>query len=517
MKPKSRALRRVRRALFLAAALLVATAAVAPVIARAAPSDPDADRPIVWSGNASASAIHVNADRSQGLLPLKDPFFMSAPEAESDWDNGSNNARASLVFPGPAGVVAVGTICEQVLPQIFGPSAIPIPPSPTFDAVCRPAPTFPLTVQADNSKADARTDGSTVIGSGFPLTLTTSSAIAHADRDYVGSDTVVGSVNVVGTSVMAPSSLAFRRQAAGILGGPAAAAAVRAEATDDSTLHIDSAVAHTKQTWDTDGALLVKATTTLKGVSLAGGAIHIGVIDSTSTSRTDGRGIATHDEHINFGGVTVSGQPAAIDETGVHVGGSSSSAKPLTDSLNTLLKNVGASVTLASVSGDVKDQNPKQVSSEANGLIFHIQQHLDIPNAQDDYFANFTLGVAGTQAVAASDRGSSPPAEEGGIGGVTGPSADQSSSASPASETPGSFDPGTPGTPGTPGSFATTSRRARSSVLGKRSGLIGQLEAQLAGFSIAHRFELVYLAFALAFVGVCLSSRLLVPRPRRIS
>jgi len=507
---------RLRRACFIAAGLLVTTAAIVPVVAKAAPSDPDADRPIVWNGSASASAIHVNADRSQGVLPLKDPFFASFPEAESDWDTGSNNARASLVFPGPAGVVAVGTVCEQVLPQIFGPNAIPIPPSPTFDAVCRPAPTFPLTVQADNATHDVRTDGSTTIGSGFPLTVVTTSAAAHADRDYVGSDTVVGSVNVIGTAVMAPSSLAFRRQAAGILGGPAAAAAVRAQDTDNSTLHIDSAVAHTKQTWDSDGALLAKATTTLKGVSLAGGAIHIGTIGSASTSRTDGRGIASHDEHFTLSGVTVSGQPATIDETGVHVGGSSSSAKPLTDAVNTLLKNVGATVTLASASGDVKDQNPKQVSSEVDGLIFHIQQHLMIPNAEDDYFANFTLGVAGTQAVAASDRGSSPPAEEGGIGGVSGPSSDQSSSASPASETPASFDAGTPGTPGTPGSFSSTPRNTRPSVLGKRGGLLG-LEAELAGFSIAHRMELVYLAFALAFVGVCLSSRLLVPRPRRIS
>jgi hypothetical protein len=507
---------RLRRAFFIAAALLVVTAAAAPVVAKAAPNDPDADRPIAWNGLASASAIHVNADRTQGILPLKDVFFASFPEAESDWDTGSNNARASLVFPGPAGVVAVGTVCEQVLPQIFGPSAIPIPPSPTFDAVCRPAPTFPLTTQADNANPDVRTDGSQVIGSGFPLTVITTSAAAHADRNYVGSDTVVGSVNVVGTPGLAPTSLAFRRQAAGILGGPVAAAAVKAQDTDNSTLHIDSAVAHTKQMWDTDGALLVTASTTLKGISLAGGAIHIGTLDSDSTSRTDGRGIATHDEHIRMGGVTVAGQPAAIDETGVNVGGSSSSAKPLTDALNTLLKSLGASVKLASTTGDVKDEGTKQVSSEADGLIFHIEQFLNIPNNADTYFANFTLGVAGTQAVSASDRASSPPAEEAPIGGVTGPQ-DQGSPGTPASDIPGSFQPGTPGTPGTPGSFNSTGRNPRASVLGNRRGVLSQLEAQLAGFPIAHRFELLYLAFAFAFVGVCLSSRLLVPRPRRIS
>src|SRR5205085_934731 len=165
VKPAVKIASRVRRACFIAAALLVVTAAIAPVIAKAAPADPDADRPTVWNGLASASAIHVNADRNEGILPLKDPFFASFPEAESDWDTGSNNARASLVFPGPAGVVAVGTVCEQVLPQIFSADRIPIPPSPTFDAVCRPAPTFPLTTQPDNANPDVRTDGSQVIGS----------------------------------------------------------------------------------------------------------------------------------------------------------------------------------------------------------------------------------------------------------------------------------------------------------------------------------------------------------------
>jgi hypothetical protein len=56
-------------------------------------------------------------------------------------------------------------------------------------------------------------------------------------------------------------------------------------------------------------------------------------------------------------------------------------------------------------------------------------------------------------------------------------------------------------------------------VLGARgrTGGLGQLEADLIGATISHRFELLYLALAIAFVGVCLSSRLLVPRARRIS
>jgi hypothetical protein len=215
-------------------------------------------------------------------------------------------------------------------------------------------------------------------------------------------------------------------------------------------------------------------------------------------------------------GVTVGGQPAAIDESGIHVGGSSNSAKPLTDAVNTLLKSIGATLTVASTSGDVKNENPKQVSSEVQGLVFHIEQFLNIPNNVDTYFANFTLGIAGTTAVAASDRASSPPAEEGGIGGVTEPSSPDQSSALP-SGAPASFDAGTPGTPGSSFANTTTRRAGRPAVLGSRRSALSQLEADLAGLTMAHRFDLLYLAFALAFAGVCLSSRLLVPRARRIS
>ena len=75
-----RVVSRVRRACFIAAALLVATAAVAPVVAKAA-GDPDANRPIAWSGSVNASGLHATADRTQQLLPLQHPFFGNFPDA----------------------------------------------------------------------------------------------------------------------------------------------------------------------------------------------------------------------------------------------------------------------------------------------------------------------------------------------------------------------------------------------------------------------------------------------------
>ncbi|MBV9410046.1 MAG: hypothetical protein JO148_00505, partial [Acidimicrobiia bacterium] len=339
---------------------------------------------------------------------------------------------------------------------------------------------------------------------------------AHADRNSDYSDAVIGSVNVIGTPALAPTALAFRKQAASILHGPAAAATVTAQASDSSTLHIDSAVAHTKQIYDTDGALLVTASSALTGVSLAGGTIQIAAINSDSTSRTDGRGIAEHSEHFTLSGVTVAGQPAAIDQTGIHVGSSSSSAKPLTDALNAALTAMHAKIALASADGDVQTSDPKNVSSEVQGLYFYIEQFLPIPNLTDTYFATFTLGVAGTKATVSNARNGEAPAPDASIGGVSAPPDLSSGSVGGATGTPGSFTPGTPATPGSAGFSSTTPRSTRPRVLGRR-GVLDQLEADLAGSVIAHRFELLYLATAFAFVGVCLSSRLLVPRPRRVS
>jgi hypothetical protein len=503
---------RLRRVLFASAALLLVLAAVVPAVAKADDTDPD--RPIVWTGQAAATAIHAQADSKGGVLPVKDPFFANLPDAASNWDPGTANARASTYYPGPTALGGLSLICQQVLPQIFGPKAIPVPMS-TFDPACNPAPKFPFVAQADNTTPDSRIDGSQLIGSGAPLTVAATSAIAHADRKSVSSDAVIGSVNLIGTPAMAPASLAFRRQAAGILRGPAAAASVAAAAADNSTLHIDSAVAHTSEVFDRDGALLVKSNSSLKGVNLVGGAIHIDVITATSTSRTDGRGIATHDEHLILSGVTVAGQPAAIDEQGVHVGGSASSAKPLNDALDAALGAIKAKVTLASASGDVQSDNPKSVTSNAQGLIFYIEQRLQIPNLTDDYYATFTLGIAGTKSTSAAERGSAAAAESGGIGGVSTPS--ETPAASPTAEPASSVE--IPGTPGTAGTFTNgpTRRVGRPSVLGNRQGVLDQLEADLIGFPIRHRMELLYLAFTLAFVGVCLSSRLLVPRARRVS
>ena len=95
-----RTLSRLRRLCFAAAALALVLAVITPAIAKAA-DDPDADRPVNWSGLAAATAIHAQADSQNGVLPVKDPFFANFPDASSNWDPGTANARASTYYPGP--------------------------------------------------------------------------------------------------------------------------------------------------------------------------------------------------------------------------------------------------------------------------------------------------------------------------------------------------------------------------------------------------------------------------------
>ena len=105
--------------------------------------------------------------------------------------------------------------------------------------------------------------------------------------------------------------------------------------------------------------------------------------------------------------------------------------------------------------------------------------------------------------------GTLPRAEEGGIGGLETPAAPSGTPGTPAS-----FEPGTPAVPGSAGitTPGTRSKKGGTTVLGNRRGVLSQLEADLVGALISHRFDILYLSFTIAFIGLCLSSRLLVPR-----
>jgi hypothetical protein len=126
------------------------------------------------------------------------------------------------------------------------------------------------------------------------------------------------------------------------------------------------------------------------------------------------------------------------------------------------------------------------------------------------YFTDLTLGSACTAATTSSQLAS----DLGGVGatdlsggssaGTTG-SADQG-----AALTSSSGVPGTPGTPASPGSLAASSPGRGGAHATRRggSGFLGEIIDQAL---VAHRLDTVYLAFTLAFAGLFLGSRLLLP------
>ena len=499
-------MKRVRLLCLAAAALLTALAIGVPAIAKADQSDADANRSVAWSGLAQATGIHQTLDSEHGVLPVKSPFYGDAPDAESDWGNDYDNARASTYYPGPTATYAVNLICDQVAPMIFAPDRIPPSLEPP---VCNPSPTYPLSVQATATKPDVRTDTSQQLGTGAPVTQTATSAVAHADRNSVQSDSVITGFRSIGLPSLASSSLAFRKASTGILHGPAAAAATKAQPADSDVLKVDEVTARTKQTYGGDNKLTSHAETTLKGISLLGGNIQIASLFATSTTKTDGQGFNDHDEHVTLGGVTVAGQPAAIDDTGIHISSSSTPVnKQLNQALAQLLGSSGAQLRLLTTGSTT-------TGYEAQGLLFSISEFLPIPNATDTYFMNFTLGTAGTGVTASPDRNGQDNTEAGGIGGLSGSGGSVGStggSVDTGSSTPGSFSSSS-----SPASFSSTRRGASPRVLGRRQNAIDQLGEGLIGHVIAWRFELLYLGFTLAFIGLCLSSRLLVPRAGRPS
>src|SRR5205085_5897964 len=261
------------------------------------------------------------------------------------------------------------------------------------------------------------------------------SAIAHYGTDDKGvySDATVGGIDVAGSSGASATALAFRRQVTLLTKGPVAAAAVKPAAADSSALAVDSAVAHPKRSFS-GSVLTVHAESALKGVSLGGGAVHLDAIFSSSTSKSDGQSVASHEEKLVLTGVTAGGQPAAIDQTGVHIGGNSTSVKPLNDALASALGHAGITISALPSLGSVTSSGGQDVQSNVQGLLFTVAQYLPIPNATDTYFLTVTLGSSGTHLTASSERVGAPAAENGGIGGL---------------ETAG----GTPAIPGTAGAF----------------------------------------------------------------
>lgn len=123
----------------------------------------------------------------------------------------------------------------------------------------------------------------------------------------------------------------------GILGGPASESALPA-----GLMTVQAIGSTSQDTVDNLGNAVAEATSTVHGIDLGGGLIHIGEVTSTATSSSDGNN-ATLSGSSTVANVTVAGIAVTVDSTGVHA---ASSGVPI---LGTILPNVAQILSTAGI------------------------------------------------------------------------------------------------------------------------------------------------------------------------
>ncbi|MHB1924310.1 MAG: choice-of-anchor P family protein, partial [Acidimicrobiales bacterium] len=381
-----------------------------------------APRPGVFVGTAVAAALHEEENGQAGFA-VYEPFYGSFADGLTTYTAAGVSARASTFWPGPTVGNPASFICQLN---------------------CISVPAYPLSVETEGNPPTASQETSASVGGpGQPASAQAASAdVAASVVTGVSSDAVAGGYQSPGAAAQtsslqaAPALAANRiiaqriaaasawfRQEADLLLHPSTSPAgagtrtARSQAAPASSavVAVKSMTASTSQHFD-GSTLLVNAETDLSGVSLLGGMIQIGSVQTTSASTGDGGAIHTHTDHVTVSGVTVDGVPATIDQNGVTVDGQGTGSAAL-QSLNAALQQAlaasGSQVTL--VGATTHPPQPlggcgAKVASadQADGIFVHTSTDLQsVPVAGDTYNGDYTLGSACTSLVASDPGGSS--------------------------------------------------------------------------------------------------------------
>src|SRR5262245_35347144 len=246
VRPRGRAI--ARGGCLTGAALSLLLAFVAPG-AGAQESDEAPVLPDAFAASASSSAITISM-LTPAIVPVDDLFTYGIAEGRGIYDSSSQEARASLFFPGNGFVKGPGLACGE----FFGPN---IPPEgepifgPIVDACL--AYHFPLAVFADGLTPDQETEGYTSVGEpSDPVSFDANGARAHAGLDATWTDAQVNDFRLTG----APS-VGNLDQLLGLAG---------LEPTNASLITIDGATATTDQRIVDGGTLVSDARATVNGL-----------------------------------------------------------------------------------------------------------------------------------------------------------------------------------------------------------------------------------------------------------
>jgi hypothetical protein len=328
-----------------------------------APGHAAADpRPDVYDGAAVASVLHVQADREPQLFPVTDPLHAEIPYATTALDSsGGATASAASLYPGAGALGLRGLLC-------------------TFDSrACLPLPDYPLMATASYPTApDAQAQPSQPPVAG-PIGVTPGLTVAHAD----------------------PNRVEARAQAAGL--------------DVAGVVSVESAATHSKQAFE-GGTLVVTAESTLQGLDIGGGALHVDALRSVSVSRVDGRQVTTTSATTTLTGATAGGTPVTVDSTGVHVAGNGDDGVATSNANAVLaaLQAAGIDVRLAVPTRSTKDG---VAAASTGGLLVSFRRPVDLPTVplplppgvpavtyNGDYYG--TVGVGGAGVIAFASPGS---------------------------------------------------------------------------------------------------------------
>jgi hypothetical protein len=362
-------LRPARLALHGAAVTVLAGSAV--LLTGGAGHADGATRPDSYGGESTASSVHVTADRDPQPTPVTDLFHAEIPFATTSLDSsGSASARATALYPG-AGLLGVpGLLCQA--------------------GACLPIPTdYPLMATASyptSRDATAQTSPGTIEQD--PLSVEPGLTVAHADPNRVEA-----SARAVGVGV-------------------------------SGVVRADQVFSHSKQAFE--GATLVTtADSTILGLDLGGGQLHIDKLFSVATARVNGSDVTTSSATTTVSGATAGGVPVTIDSTGIHVAGNGDGGA-LQTQVNTALAALDASGIQVRMLQDTKQAKDHAASAATGGLLVTFAQTVSLPavpippnpipggppNPNGTYVGSVTVGGAGVTSFAVpADLETLPPIE----------------------------------------------------------------------------------------------------------
>ncbi len=343
------------------AAHLVGVAALTgtAVLLTDAPSHATTDaRPDVFTGDAVASAFHLQLDKDPQLFPVSDPLHVEIPFATTSLDSsGGSTARAATAYPGAAATGLGSLMCT------FNPGACAIP-----------FPQYPLMATASYpTTPDARTHGDLPDLAAGPFSVTPDVAVAHARPDSAEANTKASGIELQGV------------------------------------VSVDTATTRTRQAFE-GSTLVVTAESGLKGIDIGGGQLHIDALRSIAVSRVDGQKVTTATATTAITGATAGGTPVTIDSTGIHVAGNGDGGQA-SSGLNSALaqlKQAGIEVGLAAPTQSAKDGTG---TASTGGLLVGWSKPVDDPGLPSlpvsapvqptgVYFGSISLGGAGVNAFA---------------------------------------------------------------------------------------------------------------------